>query len=105
MSKKSINSKRKNSLQLPSLLNFTITKCPEINSKDKRIHHLFLKIAKSSDFIYNVSIPKKVFLDFIAKEYTRKFANYLNWFFDLRAQIDYKYYIELGNKLLELTPT
>lgn len=62
-------------------------------------------MAKSSDFIYNVTMTKKMLLDFISKEYTRKFANYLSWFFDLRSTIDYKYYIEMGNKLLELTPS
>lgn len=92
------------SLQLPTLLTIAPTNCVDINGKDKQLQQLFLRIAHASpdEFVYNVSMPRKRLADFLEKEYTKEFASFFNWFFGVRPVIDYKYYLDLGEKLLRM---
>lgn len=57
----------------------------------------------SRDFIYNIVAPRKFLSDFLTKEFSREFSNFVCWFFDIRLQIDYKYYLDIGEKLLHMS--
>jgi len=59
-------------------------------------------VGNPTELLYKISFPRKFLIDYLSKQYTQEFANYFSWFFDLRQTIDYKYYIDIGNKLLEM---
>lgn len=63
-----------------------------------------MKISKReiNEFVYDISFPKKLLLDYLADEFSPKFSAYFNWFMELRPIIDYYYYVSLGNRFLKM---